>query len=135
MNNVKPINRHTPEAIAAATAKAEAERKELHENGKREGLKHAQRYRDYAMAGIGLVVGLMLGMLIAASLIKDAAFNAGAVADRVLARTVEPVVLPPAPEARSADEYNSNAEDARAQACRDGIRRACRPGVEPRSAE
>lgn len=130
MSNIKPV----PTKLADAKAAADAERARLREEGKHEGLRHAGRYRDGAMVSVGFIAGLVAGMLMAASMIESAAFNAGAVADRVLARTVEPVVLPPPPEAVSAEEYNANAEDARAQACREGVRRACRPGLPPASA-
>lgn len=130
MSNIKPV----PKNLADAKAAADAERARLREEGKHEGLRHAGRYRDGALVAVGFVVGLMAGMLVAATMIKDASWNAAAVADRVLARTVEPPVFAPPPDAISAEEYNANAEDARAQACREGVRRACRPGLPPASA-
>ena len=135
MTNVKPVaSVVTPQKLEEAKARAEAERAKLREEGKHEGLRLAGRYRDGALVAVGFVAGLMAGMLVAATMIKDASWNAAAVADRVLARTVEPPVFAPPPDTVSAEEYNANAEDARAQACRDGVRRACSRGVEPASA-
>lgn len=135
MTNVKPVSKVvTPQAMADAKAKADAERAKLREEGKHEGLRLAGRYRDGALVAVGFIVGLMCGMMVAATMIKDASWNAAAVADRVLARTVEPPTFAPPPATISAEEYNANAEDARAQACREGVRRACSRGVEPASA-
>lgn len=135
MTNGKPIASVVASPkLEEAKAKAEAERARLREEGKHEGLRLAGRYRDGALVAVGFIVGLMCGMMVAATMIKDASWNAAAVADRVLARTVEPPVFAPPPATVSAEEYNANAEDARAQACRDGVRRACSRGVEPASA-
>lgn len=129
----------TPDRLAVAAARAEAERKRIHDEGhakgKHEGLRLAGRYRDGALVAIGVLIGLAIGSFGAMSMLDRGAYTAAAITDRVLGRTVPPVseTLPPAPATRAPDEeYRANVEAARGGCTeaqlRAGIRRC---GVEP----
>jgi hypothetical protein len=125
MENVKPLvqRTYTPAQIAEAQARADAHRAEIHAAGKHEGLRLAGIYRDLAMGLAGVVIGVVIASLLLTSMYERGVMTAGAVADRILVRTVEPT-LPPATLTSDelADQYDRNAAAAREEACRRGIR-------------
>lgn len=128
MNNKVQV--FTPTQIAEARAKSEekarAIRDEAHAEGVKHGLKLSERYRAAAYAGVGFVLGCIFMGLFTAATMTNATFTAGAVVDRVLGRTVETPVLPATPRVTPAEEYRTNTETAREDACREGVRGACR---------
>lgn len=104
----KPVARlYTPQQIADAQAKADAHRAEIHEQGRHEGLRHAGWYRDAALAGGGFIVGALVAFLFATSMYERGVMTAGAVADRILTRTIAEPAAPVEParqyEARGAE--------------------------------
>lgn len=128
----KPVQVYSADQIASAKARAEERAKEIHAEGHAEGVKHglrlAERYRAAAYVGVGFVVGCIFMGLFTAATMTNATFTAGAVVDRVLGRTVETPVLPSGPRVTPAEEYLSNAETAREDACAEGVRGACTRG-------
>lgn len=87
--NITPLARqYTPQQVEAAKAQAEKRAAELHEAGKHEGLRLAQRYRDVAMVALGFIAGSLIGGWAMQETSRAGVLTAGAVADRVLQRTV-----------------------------------------------
>lgn len=77
-----------PDKLKAAAARAQEERERIHAAGKHEGLRVAERYRTFGLVAMGAVGGFVLGAWLTVSAYERGVFTAGAVADRVLQRTV-----------------------------------------------
>lgn len=115
----------------AALRAAEEERQRIREEAKAEGVKVGERHKAWAYGLAGAICGAALMGLYTTVVVERGMFNAGAVADRIVARTVDPT-LPATPRTEDvADEYLRNAEQARRDACREGIRDP-RTGLCPR---
>lgn len=141
-NTPAPIRRiYTPEQVAAAQARADEQRAEIHAEGVKQGHKHAihsELHRLIAAALVGIIIGGICGGIFVNSLNRDAMFNSGAVIDRALARTLpEPSeALPPAPATRDpSTEYRANTRAARGNCTEEQLRIGLRHcGLEPPSA-
>lgn len=127
--NITPLPRvFTEQQIAEAQAKAEQRTADIRAEGMKAGhaaAVHGDRYRLIAAALVGVIIGALGMGMWGAEMNRNAMFSAGAVIDRALARTVpEPsATLPPALEASDPGEaYQRNAAEARADACRRGVR-------------
>jgi hypothetical protein len=114
----------------AAMRAAEDERQRIREEARAEGVKVGERHKAFAYAFAGAIVGALLMGVYTSLVVERGMFNAGAVADRIVARTVDPT-LPARPSEDMAERYMRNSEIARAEACRQGIRDP-RTGLCPR---
>lgn len=123
---------YTPQELDAARERVKKREEELRNEGHAEGVKHGlrigERYKGAAYAFVGFVAGCLFMGVYAASTNSNTMFTAGAVVDRVLARTVDTPTLPATPRVTPAEDYEQNTEDARQAACREGVRGACSRG-------
>lgn len=117
--------------LAAAKAAADKAREEIRSEAYAEGVKVGERHKAMMFALAGFVIGALCMGLYSAAMQERAAFNAGAIIDRVLSRTVEPPALPAGPAETLSEQYVRNTQAAREQACRQGIRDP-RTGLCPR---
>lgn len=78
-----------PDKLKAAAARAQEERDRIHAAGKHEGLRLADRYRTFGLIAMGALGGFVAGAWLTVSAYERGVFTAGAVADRVLQRTVD----------------------------------------------
>lgn len=114
----------------AALRAAEEERQRIREEARAEGVKIGERHKAMAYAFAGAIVGALLMGIYTTLVVERGMFNAGAVADRIVARTVDPT-LPAQPSEDLAEQYIRNSERAREEACREGVRDP-RTGLCPR---
>ncbi len=115
MSNIKPVDK-----FAAVKAEAEAERQRIAEDNYKRGVRVGEGHKAWAYGLAGAIIGAILMGLYTMATSERAMFNAGAVADRVLGRVVEPAQLA-APEI-DPFAYDRNTETAREQACSEGVR-------------
>lgn len=115
--NIKAIPN---DKIAAARAAAEEERKRIADENYKLGVRVGEGHKAWAFGLAGVIVGAVLMGLYTMATSERAMFNAGAVADRVLGRVIEPAQL----EAPEVDPlaYERNTQAAREDACREGVR-------------
>jgi hypothetical protein len=106
--------------LAQAKAAAEEERKRIADENYKLGVRVGEGHKAWAYGLAGVIVGAVLMGLYTMATSERAMFNAGAVADRVLGRVVEPAQLA-APEV-DPFAYERNAQIAREQACSEGVR-------------
>lgn len=112
----------TSDKLAAAKANADAERQRLRDEAYAEGVKIGERHKAYAFGLAGVIIGALLMGGYTMLTVERGVFSAGAVADRIVSRTVSPG-LPAAPVAEDVGlTYERNAEAAREDACRRGVR-------------
>ena len=107
---------------AEAKAAADAERKRISEEAYAQGIKVGERHKAWAFGLAGVIVGACAMGLYTMATAERGMFAAGAVADRVLGRVVEPAELQV--EARPVDPidaYSYNERLAR-EPCRRGTR-------------
>lgn len=135
MNKNAPVARiYTPQEVNAAKEQAETRKQEIHDAAHAEGVKHgmrvAERYKGLAYAFIGFVLGCLFTGVYTSTITNNTTFTTGAVVDSVLQHTVTPTPanVPLAPRVTATGDYQSNAEDARQAACREGVRGACSRG-------
>ena len=114
----------------AALRAAQEERERIRDEARAEGVKIGERHKAAAYGFAGAIIGALLMGAYTTLVVERGMFNAGAVADRIVARTVDPT-LPARPSENAADEYIRNTERAREQACREGVRDP-RTGLCPR---
>lgn len=114
----------------AALRAAQEERERIRDEARAEGVKIGERHKAAAYALAGAIAGALMMGAYTTLVVERGMFNAGAVADRIVARTVSPT-LPASTSEDMADEYIHNTEQARRDACREGIRDP-RTGLCPR---
>lgn len=107
--------------LAVAKKAADEERARIRDEARAEGVKVGERHKAWAYALGGAIAGAALMGLYTTIVVERGMFNAGAVADRIVSRTVDPT-LPASGNRNLADEYDRNAATARDQACREGVR-------------
>lgn len=115
----------------AAMRAAEEERQRIRDEARAEGVKVGERHKAWAYGLAGVICGAILMGLYTTIVVERGMFNAGAVADRIVARTVDPTLPATSRNESVADEYLRNAEVARRDACREGVRDP-RTGLCPR---
>lgn len=120
----------TTEQLQAGKLKADEERARIRAEGIEHGLRHANHYKAAAYVFAGFLLGALFTGIYTNAVSERSAFVAGAVIDRVVARTVDPG-LPAAPRSMPAEDYQRNTEAARREACRVGVRDP-RTGLCPR---
>jgi len=131
MSNSKSVIVSVPDSRReAALRAAEEERTRIRDEARAEGVKIGERHKAFAYALGGAIVGAFLMGVYTTVVVERGMFNAGAVADRIVARTVDPG-LPATPAQDLADQYIRNSERAREDACRQGVRDP-RSGLCPR---
>jgi|694.fasta_scaffold00779_55 hypothetical protein len=122
MSKLPVVTQLSPDARReAAQRAAEAERERIREEARAEGVKIGERHKAFAYAFAGAIVGAFLMGVYTSAVQERGMFTAGAVADRIVARTVEPG-LPATINEDRVEEYLRNTEEAREQACREGVR-------------
>lgn len=120
MSNVRVV---PADKLAEAKAAADAERQRIKDEAFRAGQSVGERHKAWAYGLAGAIVGAVMMGLYTMATSERAMFNAGAVADRVLGRVVEPAPLPPLEiDGEDAASYQANSERARSEACAEGVR-------------
>lgn len=119
MSNIKAV---PADKLATAKIAADAERQRIRDEAFQAGQSVGEHHKAWAYGLAGAIIGAVMMGLYTMATSERAMFNAGAVADRVLGRVVEPAVLPLEIDADDAAEYQANSERARRDACSEGVR-------------
>lgn len=122
--NITPLQRvYTPDEVSKAEAKAQEMREKLRAEGVEIGIKIGERHKAAAYGLGGFVLGAAIMGVVMMLVIERATMTTSAVAATAIARSAGDIGLPIADEAVDPSlEYNRNAQAARDEACRRGVR-------------